>query len=309
MPGPLSPAEVRAFFDAHRTVRRYQPTPIPAEHLEVILYAAQRAPTDATAQMYSIIRLRDPELRAWVAEASRNPHLASAPESFIICADVARLRALLELRGYPFGEWPATAVHFAIGDAVMAAENMRVAAEMLGYQSCWIGGILNPLHELCARLELPEGVFPFAGLTLGLPDEQPGPRPRLSRDLVLHTDRYRLPENDELEQALTDMAPITARGDWAQTLARYFAVGGTMELREGRLRDLLARQGFGHAREFDTAFARAEALGFPEVLVRRRGESFEAWVDRPDRAHRGESASSPSQALRAALEEASRDAS
>ena len=56
----ISITEVKDFFDAHWTVREYTSERIPADKLDVILHAAQRAPTDATAQMYSFVRLLDP---------------------------------------------------------------------------------------------------------------------------------------------------------------------------------------------------------------------------------------------------------
>ncbi|MGI8747012.1 MAG: nitroreductase family protein [Deinococcus sp.] len=239
----LSAAQVRAFTDAHRTVCRYRPDPLPQEHLDTILYAAQRAPTDATAQMYSLIRLTDPGVRERVVELTGNAHMGSAPEVFVVCLDVHRLRLFLTHHGHQPGEWPAIAVHFGVGDAVLAGQSLLLAAELLGYQGCWVGGVLNRLEELVELLELPAGVLPFAGLTLGLPDEQPAQRPRLDRSLVLHENRYREPGIAELEGAGRDMAAISARGDWAQTLARYFAVGGTMEEREQGLRRALVRQG------------------------------------------------------------------
>ena len=208
-----------------------------------MLHAAQRAPTDATAQMYSFIQLSDPGLREQVAELTVNPHFATAPLSFVICMDVHRLHLFLEHHGYERGEWPGVAVHFGIGDAVLAGQSMLLAAELLGYQGCWIGGVLTNLEALCKLLALPEGVLPFAGLTIGRSAETPAQRPRIARELVLHRDRYREPERSELDAMQTDMAGITARGDWAQTLARYFASGGGMEAREVGLQRMLARQG------------------------------------------------------------------
>ncbi|ADV66428.1 nitroreductase family protein [Deinococcus maricopensis] len=239
----LSPAEVRAFFDAHRTVRKYQPVPMPQEHLDVLLHAAQRAPTDATAQMYSFIRLVDPQVRERVAALTVNPHVATASEAFVVCLDVHRLQRLLERGGHVFGEWPGVAVHFGLGDAVLAGQNLLLAAEMLGYQGCWIGGVLTHLPELVEALALPEGVLPYAALTVGVPDEAPPMRPRIPRALVLHEDAYREPSAAELDEALAVMAPITVRGDWAGTLARYFAAGGGMESREGPLQAVLRQQG------------------------------------------------------------------
>ena len=294
-------------FANHRTVRKYKPVPLEPGHLEQILWAAQRAPTDATAQMYSFLRLTDPVLREEIARISNNPHMATASETFIVLADVNRLKRLLELKGYTFAEWSAAAIHFAIGDAVMAAQNMLIAAELLGYQGCWIGGILNPLEQLVEVLELPEGVLPFAGLTIGVPDEMPPLRPRIQAELIFHENKYHQPLDTELETALERMAPITARGDWAQTLSRYFATGGTMETRDKTLRKVLASQGFHHvSSDLDSLFARTLEAGYAELLIRKVGEEYQAWVDRPDRAHGG-NGSSPYTALENAILEAEKD--
>jgi FMN reductase (NADPH) len=290
-------------FDHHRTIRKFKPEPMKPGDLENIVWAAQRAPTDATAQMYSFLRLTDPDVRSEVAQITHNPHFATAAESFIVLADVHRLQRLLEHRGYTFADWPATAIHFAIGDAVMAGQNMLIAAEMLGYQGCWIGGVLSALERIVELCELPHGVIPFAGLVIGVPDEHPAQRPRIQPELVIHENRYRQPDAHDLETALE----ITARGDWAQTLSRYFAQGGTMEAREVTLKRVLAQQGFDHvASNLDALFGRVLEAGFAEILIRRAGDGFEAWVDRPDRAHRGEG-SSPSVALEMAVLTAEKD--
>ncbi|GAA5512075.1 hypothetical protein Dcar01_00789 [Deinococcus carri] len=248
-----TPQEVRASYDAHRTVRQYvtqadgTPLPMPADHLDAILYAAQRAPTDATAQLYSFIRLVRPEVRAGVAELTTNAHIATASEAFVVCLDVRRVGRVLEAAGQEVGQWPAIAVHFGIGDAVMAGQNLLTAAEMLGYQGCWIGGVLNGLEGILDLLDLPAGVLPFAALTLGLPAEEPPLRPRVPRPLVVHEDRYRDGSEEELRHAVEVMNPIAARGDkpgdWVRLLRAYWAPGGSMEKREPHLVAALKRQG------------------------------------------------------------------
>jgi nitroreductase len=296
-------------FARHRTVRRYKPQPLEPGHLEQIMWCAQRAPTDATAQMYSFVRLTDPALRERVATITNNAHMATAAETFIVLADVYRLQLLLEARGFEFGEWSAVAVHFGIGDAVLAGQNLLLAAECLGYQGCWIGGVLSAVEEIVALLELPQGVLPFAGLTIGVPDESPPERPRVQPELVWFENTYRASTPADLETALARMAPITARGDWVGSLARYFAKGGTMEAREVSLRATLERQGFSHVgSDLNALYARAQAAGYAEVLVRPGDSGFRAWVDRPDRAHGG-SGATPLEALRNAILEAERDAS
>ncbi|MBZ9712664.1 nitroreductase family protein [Deinococcus multiflagellatus] len=252
-PHPLTPEQVTAFYDAHRTVRQYEthpdgsPLPLPAAHLEAILHAAQRAPTDATAQLYSLIRLTRPEVRARMAELTTNAHIAAASEAFVVCADVRRTGRVLETGGRTPGHWPAIAVHFGIGDAVMAGTNLLTAAELLGYQGCWIGGVLNGLDGILDLLKLPPGVLPFAGLTVGRPAETPPQRPRVPRPLVIHTDEYRDGTEAELQEAVAIMNPIAARGgkpgDWVRLLNAYFGAGGSMEAREVHLVAALKRQG------------------------------------------------------------------
>lgn len=249
---PLSPEQVRAFFDQHRTVRQYvtapdgSALPLPPEHLDTILHAAQRAPTDATAQLYSIIHLQDAALSAEMAHLTANAHVATASAAFVLCADAYRVSRILEAAGYEAGEWPAIGVHFGIGDAVMAGTNLLIAAEMLGYSGCWIGGVLNNLPEICDRLKLPAGVLPFAALTIGRPAENAPYRPRLPRPLVVHANHYQPASPSELQAATNIMNPIAARGekpgDWGRLLNAYFGADMAMSQREGVLVKVLGQQ-------------------------------------------------------------------
>lgn len=232
--------EVREFFKNHWTVRRYKTDPIPSEHVDVMLYAAQRAPTDATAQMGTLIQLEDSELRTKIAELSMNPHIAVAPLSFVVCADIHRLKLVLQSAGKKIADAPKTFTHFAIGDAVLMGQNLVLAAEMLGYRCCWIGGVLGNYKQICTLLKLPDGVFPFAALTVGVPDEDPVYRPRLERELAVMKNQYDLNESLFLSE-VKRMGAITKRGDWAQTLTGYFGEGSLIEGRESKLAEVLGR--------------------------------------------------------------------
>ncbi|WP_240741584.1 nitroreductase family protein [Deinococcus sp. KSM4-11] len=249
----MTPEEVRAFYDAHRTVRQYvtnddgTPIPLPADHLDALLHAAQRAPTDATAQLYSLVRITRPDLRARLVDLTTNAHIATASEAFIVCADVHRVTRVLDVTAHQPGHWPAIAVHFGIGDAVMAGTNLLTAAEMLGYQGCWIGGVMNGLDGIITDLNLPAGVLPFAALTIGRSAENTPYRPRVPRPLVIHTDAYHAATDDEIRTAVEVMNPIASRGglpgDWARLMNAYFGEGGSMTKREPVLRAALERQG------------------------------------------------------------------
>ncbi|GIW25548.1 nitroreductase family protein [Meiothermus sp.] len=306
-------------YQRRASVRKFKPEPLREGDLDKLLLAAQRAPTDATAQMYSLLRISDPVLRREISSHSgQNPHIETCAEFFLILADVHRLQRLVEHRGGAFGRWPRTALHFAITDAVLAGSALATMAESLGYGIVWIGGVLNGIREIAQLCKLPQGVVPVAGLCVGVPDERPAPRPRLSRGLVVHENQYRTYSPEELEQAYTDMAPITKSGDWYRVLERYFAQGGTMEQRERAYQVLTAQQGFEpdlppeRMQELSAKGLEAGSLGqlieatfaqgFRSLQFHRQGY---VWIEKEPEAYRGEGP--PGQALAQALLQAPKE--
>src|SRR5882724_10615565 len=124
------PNKVLELIDNHRTIRAFRDESMPPEHLQLIIEAARKAPTDATAQMYSFIRITNIDIRKRMAElAGGQAHIVRASEFFVVCADVHRIARMLEHRGEKMGNWPRVAIHFAIADATLAAQNMVIAAE------------------------------------------------------------------------------------------------------------------------------------------------------------------------------------
>src|SRR5215471_5922464 len=178
--------EVISLIDRHRTIRAFREEPMPAEHLQIIIDAGRKAPTDATAQMYSFIRITNRDLRKRISElAGGQIHIVKAAEFFIVCADVHRIAKMLEHRGEKMGHWPRVAIHFAVADATLVAQTMVIAAESLGYGACFIGGVLNGIDIISRELQLPSNVMPAYGLCIGVPDEYPNRRPRIPQHLVV----------------------------------------------------------------------------------------------------------------------------
>lgn len=229
----------------HRSIRRFKPQPVPEAVLLAVLSEAQRAPTDATAQMYSLVRIKDRDLRLAISQACGGvPPMESAPEFFLVCADLHRVQALLQLEGLPAGSFPHIGLHFATVDATLVAQRLMDAAEAAGLGVCPIGAIVNGIARLPQLCQLPPLVMPLFGLCLGFPEEDPPWRPRLPLSLVVHENTYRSPQQEELQQAAALMNPITRSGSWLSVLARYFAAGGIMEEREASFRTTLEQQGF-----------------------------------------------------------------
>ena len=69
-------------------------------------------------------------------------------------------------------------------------ENAVRAAEALGLGCCPISVVRNHIEEISALLELPEYVFPLAGLCIGHPAHEGYVSLRLPLSLTVHTDVY-----------------------------------------------------------------------------------------------------------------------
>lgn len=72
-------------------------------------------------------------------------------------------------------------------DATMVAQNMVVAAEALGYGTCYIGAVQNNVDRIAEALALPPGVLPLYGLCIGVIDPAhypPTVKPRIPRALL-----------------------------------------------------------------------------------------------------------------------------
>ena len=229
----------------HRSVRAFRTDPLAAGTLDRIVAEAQRAPTDASGQMYSFVQVRDAATRRRVAALSgEQAHVADCAEFLVVCADLHRLFRALVHRGHAPGDFPAIGLHFGVVDATLAAQRLIDAAEALGLGTCCIGGILNGLDELIELLGLPRHVLPLFGVCIGFPAEAPIERPRVALAAVLHPDRYRDQDEAAIEADVAVMAATTRSRDWLTVLTRYFAAGGVMEHREATLRRVLERQGF-----------------------------------------------------------------
>ena len=232
-------------IEGRRSVRRYKAEEeIPRHHLNVMMEAARRAPTDATLHLWSAVRVPRGEVRRRISEAIGQSHVWEAQEFFVFIADLYRLERLLKFRGEELGDVDRALLIFAAIDAALAAENMALTAVALGYGTCFIGGIQNAAELVIQLLKLPSRTYPLFGLTIGVPGEKPPLRPRLPLDMLFHEEEYRDYSERQLAEAYKVMAPYSRKGDWLRILKRYVARGGYFEERSRVMWKLLSSQGF-----------------------------------------------------------------
>jgi FMN reductase (NADPH) len=221
--------ELLSHIGAHRSIRKFKPVELSDADARRAVEAAQMAATSSNIQAYSLLRVRDAERRAQLAElCGGQPYVAEAGAFFVVCGDLRRHLLVAEDQGLP-NEQNLECFLLAAVDASLFAQNLVLAFEAMGLGICYIGGLRNRLPEVDALLELPAGVLPLYGLCVGVPDQEPGQRPRLRHEAVLFEERY--PSDDEMRAHIAEYdermrSYYEQRGkpgyDWSGGLARRF---------------------------------------------------------------------------------------
>jgi FMN reductase [NAD(P)H] len=176
---------------SRKTVRRYSDE-MPSEALlDLLVACALSASAKSDFQQASILRLRDQQKRAAIGELFPSmPWIGIAPVFFVFLGDARRLQQIGEMRGKPVQNGTLEGFFNASIDAALAMQTMILCAESAGLGVCPISVIRNEVDKVAGILELPDLVFPIAGLCLGHPAGEGHVSLRLPRSLTTHLDRY-----------------------------------------------------------------------------------------------------------------------
>lgn len=236
----------------HRSVRSFLPDPVSEEQLDAIVAAAQSAPTSSNLQTWSVVVVRDPEVKSRLATLSGDQEfIRRAPVFLVWLVDFARATQLAERHGSPLeGVDYVESVLQGFVDVALAAQNASLAAESLGLGTVFVGGARNRPEEIAAELHLPSRVVAAFGMAIGHPSDRDSARvkPRLPQRAVVHHDRYRedaqLPAVDDYESTIGDF--YESEGLAHSWVERVLARIGTVAGLSGRhtIGDALRDRGF-----------------------------------------------------------------
>src|SRR6202522_4186417 len=174
-----------------KTVRRYSDVMPSDSLLDLLTATALSASAKSDFQQASILRVTNPAQRAAIGQLFPSmPWIGLSPVFFVFLGDARRLQRIGELRGKPVRNGTLEGLLNASIDAALAMQTMILCAESAGLGVCPISVIRNEIDEVAAVLELPDLVFPVAGLCLGYPQGGGYVSLRLPRQVTTHRDRY-----------------------------------------------------------------------------------------------------------------------
>jgi nitroreductase len=172
-------------IDKRRSVRKYKPEPIANDDLKKILEAGRLAPSGGNRQPWSFIVVRDVETKKALSTAANNQEFIAGAD--VIVAALGDSRATKMKLPYKL----STSRISHLQDPMIAVEHMILAATALGYGTCWIGAFNE--NQVKQILKVPENLRVIALLPVGVPDENPPPRPRKSFKEIFFKDSYGVP--------------------------------------------------------------------------------------------------------------------
>ena len=152
---------IRELILLRRSIRQYQPAPVPDGVLKDIADAGRMAPSAANLQPLEFLIVNDKAVRSevfsclkWAAyiQPEGNPKPGREPAAYILVLVNTKIRDKM--------------FEYDVGAAV---ENMALAAAGEGLASCWLISIDRP--KIQALLRIPEHVRVDSVLALGYPAE------------------------------------------------------------------------------------------------------------------------------------------
>lgn len=206
----------------HRTIREFKEERIPEDVFNTLMEVARQTASSVGLQSYSIIRVTDPKIKMEIANICNQEYVARAPELLIFVADQFRNRTIANEKENTEVESVSMDFFFqAITDTCLGAQNVVNAAESMDLGTVYLGSVLNDIEKLVEVLNLPKFTFPVLGLGIGYPNQDPQLKPRMSMDLRVFENQYKVFDNylqeikdyDEEMQTYYDLRDANNRVD------------------------------------------------------------------------------------------------
>jgi nitroreductase len=161
---------------ARRSIRKFTAQKVTDKQIRQLLEAARWAPSAGNLQSRFFVVVRQSRLKQQLQKlANDQASVGQASILIVVCADLDRV-------GY-YGSRGRKL--YAFQDATIAAQNIWLAATVLGLGAVWIGSFSEA--RLTQVLKLSKNLKPIAILAIGYPAESPPLPPRLPLKKIYKT--------------------------------------------------------------------------------------------------------------------------
>ncbi|WXG46186.1 MAG: nitroreductase family protein [Candidatus Atabeyarchaeum deiterrae] len=155
---------------SRRSVRKWKDQPVDKTKLDILMKAAQDAPSAVNWQPYRFVLVDDPERRRIISKAAAQPYLAKAPLLVVGVSD------------------PDKSPTWHLIDTTIALTHILLAAYEVGLGGVFIGAFDE--GQVKGALGIPKDKVVGGILALGVPDAKPGPKTRKSIETLFSKNSY-----------------------------------------------------------------------------------------------------------------------
>jgi FMN reductase [NAD(P)H] len=223
--------EVIKTLTNHRSIRKYKSDMVNDKDLDMIINAAQSAPSSINGQQMSIVAVKNPKTKSKIAHLCGDQKwIDEGPVFLVFLSDFYRAKIGAEKNNLDLiiTQNTESTLVGAI-DVGLAMGNAIAAAESLGLSIVPIGAIrMNP-DEIIDILDLPEYVFPMCGLVVGYADEESAKKPRFPKEAVYHEETYNRDIKhiiDKYDDQVSEYMKKRTNGEsdrnWSQTVSSIY---------------------------------------------------------------------------------------
>ena len=158
---------------SRRSQRKFENKEVEDSKVEMILAAADTAPTAGGFQGFEVYHVKNPETKLKLIDADNKQPYVNAPIVLVFCMNPERVKM-----NFP----PNILKKFSLQDATLAAAYSQLAAHALGLSSVWIGMI----DEEKVMAILGTQYTPSSILCLGYPKKILQPKPKRNLIELIH---------------------------------------------------------------------------------------------------------------------------
>jgi FMN reductase [NAD(P)H] len=156
-----------------RSQRKFENREIDPSKIEMILAAADTAPTAGGFQGFEIYHVKRDDIKLKLVDAANKQPYVNAPVVLVFCMNPGRIKM----------NFPENILKkFSLQDATLAAAYAQLAAHALGLSSIWIGMIdERQIMKILSTKYVPSSI-----LCLGYPQKILQPKPKRSLMNLIH---------------------------------------------------------------------------------------------------------------------------
>ncbi len=156
-----------------RSQRKFENRPVEQWKIDMIIAAADTAPTAGGFQGFEVYHVKSEEIKLELVEAANNQQYVNAPLVLVYCKNPSRVKMNFPER---------ILKKFSLQDATLAAAYSQLVAHALGLSSIWIGMI----DEEKVMKALGTDLVPSSILCIGYPHKILHPKPKRNMQELVH---------------------------------------------------------------------------------------------------------------------------